>query len=292
MHPLVALVLVGLQADPYNLPIGRPGTLMVKPNEIVSTHTGKVATMDEVLDACSRSKFVYIGESHDKLKHHEMQAAVIAGLAQRGYDVIVGLEMFTRPNQGNLNPWTLGWWDEATFIREADWKGQWGFEYAIYKPIFDATRKHKLRMAALNVPRDWVRTVGRGGWDALSPEQKAAIPAWTPPHPKHRNLFNAMIGGHPMSGNAAENMYMAQCLWDIAMADSAVKYLRANYVSRKTIFVVLAGSGHVMYDSAIPYRVAEYLADPPKTTIVCIETQELLKVARGIGDFVYATSGK
>ena len=288
MPSLLALsVFLVAQADALRLPIGRTGDVTAAPDTIVDLASGTRSSIDKMLNAASHSRFVYVGESHDSLRHLDMQAAVIDGLAKRGCDVIVGLEMFTRPLQGQLNPWTLGWWTEEQFVERSDWKKQWGFEYRLYKPVFDAVRRTKARMVALNVPRDWVRAVGRGGWDALTPEQKAQVPAWTPPHPRHNEIFNAMIGGHPMSGDAAKNMYAAQCLWDIGMADSAVKYMKTAYISRKTVFVVLAGSGHILYDAAIPYRIAEYMGAQPKTTIICVDSAEPVKVSRGVGDFLY-----
>jgi uncharacterized iron-regulated protein len=283
MVVLAALLL----ADPLLLPIGRAGTISIGPNEIVDTRTGRKVSLYEVVEDAARSKYVFVGESHTSQQHHDLQAAIIDRLAARNIPVVVGFEMFTRPVQGRLDPWSAGMWDEATFIERADWKGQWGFPYPLYKPIFDVVRTEKLPMVALNVPRDWVRAVGRGGWDALTAEQKADLPAWTPPHPRHREVFEAMIGGHPMSGDAAENMYKAQCLWDMGMADSAVKYMKSRNFGPRAVFVVVAGSGHVMYDTAIPYRVKEYAGNPRMTTVVCIDGNERRTVSRGIADYVF-----
>jgi membrane-associated protease RseP (regulator of RpoE activity) len=45
--------------------------------------------------------------------------------------------------------------------------------------------------------------------------------------------------------------YQSQVLWDETMADSIYKFLRKNPDSQ---MVVLAGNGHIMYDSGIPKR--------------------------------------
>src|SRR5687768_15290540 len=118
------------------MPIGRKGLISTTVGAVTETDSGRIVPMDRVLDRAALSKFVYIGESHDNAKHHQFQAAVIDGLARRGHDVIVGFEMFTRPVQDDLNPWTLGKWTEDEFIARSDWKKQWGFDYALYKPIF------------------------------------------------------------------------------------------------------------------------------------------------------------
>lgn len=284
----LALVLATMQADPHLLPLGRPGTLKVQLNQIVDTRSGKTATVDDIAAAADGTRFVYVGESHDNPAHHQFQADVIEALVRRGRRVIVGFEMFTRPKQDSLDPWTVGLWDEARFIQEADWKGQWGFDFGIYRPIFTATQKHRLPMVALNVPRDWVRSVGRGGYAGLSAEQRAQLPAEFDVNVKgHRDVFGALMGGHPVTGPQGENMYAAQVLWDVAMADSAIKYLDTRGRGGKAVMVVVAGSGHVMYGQGINLRVLRRTGDAG-ITAVGVDTTAEVEVSRGLGDFVYA----
>ena len=118
---VIALLLASVQMDPYLLEIGSPGKVKVEVNQIVDTGSGRPSTVADVARSAKGARFVYLGESHNSPAHHQMQADVIEALAAAGHDVVVGFEQFTRPVQANLNPWTLGWWDEATFIERADW---------------------------------------------------------------------------------------------------------------------------------------------------------------------------
>jgi uncharacterized iron-regulated protein len=271
--------------DPHLLPIGRPGSLSIAPGQMVDTRTGKLATPADVAAAADGTQFVLLGENHDQLEHHQMQADIIRALVQRGRDVIVGFEMFTRPVQAQLNPWTLGWWSEEEFIQKADWKGQWGFDFAVYRPIFAATREYKLPMVALNVPRDWVRRVGRDGFKALTAEEQAQVPAIDTKNADHRSIFGALMGGHPPTGDRGENIYTAQVLWDTAMADSALKYLKARPANSKTVFVIVAGSGHIMYGQGINYRIRQQ--SPSATTLDVVMVTGSEQVSKGLGEFVY-----
>lgn len=287
---LVSLSLLQ-NADPLRLPIGASGEIRVKPGTIVATSNGSEVSVDDVAKAADGHRFVYLGESHTTLAHHEMQAAVIDALTKRGRDVIVGFEMFTRPVQAQLNPWTLGWWTEAEFVERADWKGQWGFDFALYRPIFDVVKRNRLPMVALNVPRDYVRRVGRQGLGALTEEEKSQFPAVDTGNKEHRAVFNALMGGHPPSGNQGENIYSAQVLWDTAMADSALKYLDRYPATSRTVFVIVAGSGHLMYGQGINYRIWKRTGE--KGVILHMaEAKEAIPVARGIGDFVYVAAEK
>jgi uncharacterized iron-regulated protein len=240
--------------------------------------------MEDLLRTTQGVRYLLVGESHTNADHHRFQARVINALVDTGRPVIVGLEMFTRPNQVNLAPMSLGKWDDKTFQEQADWKNQWGFDYALYKPIFDVIRERRLPMVALNVPRDWVRSVGRGGLAALSEEQRSQLPEIYLGNASHRSVFDALMGGHPPSGAQGENIYAAQVLWDEAMADSAIKAMR--WRGRQSIMVVVAGSGHVMYDQGIGYRITRQSGEP-SVSVVCIEGDKPREVSRGIARFVY-----
>lgn len=281
--------LVFLQATTYQLPIGRPGVATVAVNEVRDMRTDAPSSAKGVAEAADGYRFVFVGESHDNPYHHQMQADIIRALAERGRDVIVGFEMFQRPIQKALNPWTLGLYTKEEFITEADWKKQWGFPFELYEPIFNVTKEFRLPMVALNVPRDWVRTVGRGGYDGLTAEQKAQLPKdFFLGNKDHRTLITSMMGGHPMTGDAGENMYKAQTLWDEGMADTAIKYLDSRVVGPKTVFVVVAGSGHMMYGQGINYRIKRRTG-LDSLNVTCVENAEPIKVSKGLGDFVYCS---
>lgn len=277
--------------DPMLLKIGAPGTVTVRPGAIVRTSNGAETTVDDVAAAADGHRFVFLGESHTTLPHHEMQAAVIEALVRRGRDVVVGFEMFTRPNQANLNPWTLGWWTESEFVEKADWKGQWGFDFSLYRPIFEAVKKNRLPMVALNAPRDWVRRVGREGAKALTAEEQAQFPSIETNNADHRSVFNALMGGHPPTGDRGENIYSAQVLWDTAMADSALKFLNSRPATKYTVMVVVAGSGHVMYRQGINYRIQKRTGETGITMVMTEDTKQV-EVAKGLGDFVYNAQKK
>jgi uncharacterized iron-regulated protein len=274
--------------DPERMPLGMKGEADVAIGSLLDMKTLRASTPDDVAKAADNVRFVYLGEAHTNPAHHRMQAKIIDALVRRGRDVIVGFEMFTRPKQDDLNPWTLGWWSEGEFIQKSEWKTEWGYDFGIYRPIFDVVKADKLPMVALNVPRDWVRAVGRKGLAGLTDDQRKQLPAdidlrWK----DHRAVFAAMVGGHPMTGPSGDNMYAAQVLWDVAMADSLLKYWDRCPRSPRTVMVVIAGAGHIMYGLGINGRVAKRTGEQG-VTVTMVEAGDKATVARGIGDFVFA----
>lgn len=294
MSALVAFIALTQQTapvDPMRLPIGPRMEVRVELNQLTSVKTGKAATPQDIAQAADKVQFVYLGENHATAPHQQLQADVIKALVARGRRVVVGLEMYTRPKQDWLDKWSLGTLTEDEFLAQSDWKGQWGFGFEFYRPVFQAAKDNKLPMVALNVPRDWVRQVGRTGLSALTTEQKLQLPNEIYLGNKaHKMVFEGLMGGHPMTGPRGDNIYAAQVLWDEGMADTAIKWME-RFGDDKTVFVVIAGAGHIMYNQGINYRI-DRRTKKKGVTVVMSQAKEASQVARGIGDFVYITEEK
>jgi uncharacterized iron-regulated protein len=252
--------------------------------------TYKPSTPEDVAAAARGKRFVFLGESHATTPHQQMQANIIDALARSGRKVIIGMEMFTRPKQTVLDLWARGGMAEDDFLAKSDWKGQWGYGFNYYRPIFDVAQRYHIPVLALTRPREWVRASGKGGHAALPEEAKAQLPPdMKMDNAEHRRVFEALIGGHPdMSTAAADNMYSAQVLWYEGMADTIARHMAAYKPKSDTVYVVIAGSGHVMYGQGINYRLRRRnLGDGP--TVVMLTSNDPIRVANGLADFVYVT---
>ena len=286
---MITFIVAAFQAvNPHLMDIGPKGRVM-SPMGYTDTSTGRGATPDDIAKAADGVRFVFVGESHNNPDHHKAQAAVIEALVKRGRDVCVGLEMFTRDNQASLNGWTLGWWTDEEFQIKSDWKKQWGFPYPLYKPVFDVIKQNGLPMAALNVPRDWVRQVGKNGPSAITPEQKKWVPDLDLGNKTHRSIFDALIGGHPASG--ADKMYAGMVTWDTGMAQSAMDFMGSS-TNKKRVMVIVVGSSHTLYGQGINWRIQRKTGER-MVNVACVDSDKPVEVSRGIGDFVFvAPPGK
>ncbi len=270
------------------LPIGPRTEVRAELNSITSLRDGKPSTVAEIARAADGQSYVYLGENHATKPHQELQAEIVKALVERGRRVVVGLEMYTRPKQDWLDQWSAGSLSEEDFLAKSEWKTQWGFGYEFYRPVFDVAKANKLPMVALNVPRDWVRQVGRKGLAGLNTEQSLQLPKEIfLGNRDHKMVFEGLMGGHPMTGPQGDNVYAAQVLWDEGMADTAIKWME-RFGDDKTVFVVIAGSGHVMYRQGINYRI-ERRTKKRGITVVMGQAKEATMVAKGLGDFVYIT---
>jgi hypothetical protein len=168
------------------------------------------------------------------------------------------MEFFLRTDQEALDAWLAGAIDDAEMLRRTAWydRGSYRFEY--YRPVMEVARSRGLRVVGLNVPREIPRAVNRGGLEALSDEQRALVgEVTTDGSPEHRYLIARYFGDTVavMPPSWFENMYAAQCLWDVVMARSILANLRPDET-----MVVIVGTGHVAYDLGISRRIADELA--------------------------------
>lgn len=269
--------------NPWTLPIRNPEVVTVSKG-LTDMKSLKPATAEDVAASLDGQPYVIFGEQHDSTNHKRFVAELMQALVRRGRNVSLGMEMFTRPNQKNLAPWSMGYWTEEQFIEKANWKTEWGFDFSIYRPVLEVAKEHKLPLVALNVPRPWVRAVGRGGPNALPEEAKSQVPPLDLTNAEHRRYFEAMIGGHPTTSDQANNMYSGQVLWDTGMADTAIKYVESQPASPNRIMVILAGSGHAAYDLGINLRIRMRTGQYVPSVIGFVGGPQ--KVSRGIGDWV------
>ena len=225
---------------------------------------------------------VYAGESHDQLKDHLAQLKALQALAAaRGEKIAVGFEMLNMTLQPVLDAYSAGQLTEEEFLLKADWKKEWGFDFKLYKPLFDFIRANKLKALALNLPKKVVSKIARVGLAGLGPEEKQYLPARVEVTTDARYIayIRQAFEGHGkglgqgafsaqylaflrryilgeakgMGDFTFENYLAAMSAWNEAMGARLADFLNANpgYAG-----LVVAGSGHVIYNAGIPASVA------------------------------------
>ncbi len=209
-----------------------------------------------------KSDIIYAGEQHDKEEAHKIQLEVIKILHQKKKEKIcVGFEMLNRTLQNILDEYIEGKLSEEEFLNKVDWEKEWGFDYNLYKPIFDFIKENKLKAVALNVPRKIVSKVARGGLESLSDEEKSLIARdiKVVNDEEYNKYLSQTYHGHgenPMNKIMSfENYKLAMAVWNETMAEIVSNFLKDN---KDYSFVVIAGNGHVK-NAAIPWSVKRRL---------------------------------
>lgn len=227
-------------------------------DQILHLPTGTVVSLKQMMDSISSSRVIYVGETHDNIEAHKVQLQVIQRLSEK-YKVTVGLEMFRRSAQENLNLWTQG----QLTIREFKnlFHSNWGGGFGLYQPIFEFAKSHNLPLIGLKSTRE-VENHFRAGdpapGDTLYPEIDDT-------DPYHRAFSLSAFGGHRGTAKALEKPYRMLLLWEETMAQTVAEFLR-DPKNKDRKLVVLVGGFHIQYGFGIPKRA--YRRSPHNYSII------------------------
>jgi len=209
-----------------------------------------VVSLSDIIPDLKSAKLVFIGELHDQELHHQAQLEVIRRLYESGVPVAVGLEMFRRDSQAQLDRWVKGEITEEAF--QKIYFDNWGLPWDLYRDIFVFARDHKIPLVGLNVPREITRQIAREGFASLTPEQLGDMPAVSClVDDAYAAFIRRSLGMHTHGGMDFTRFCEAQLFWDTAMAWNALRFLKDHPSST---MVVIAGSGHA-WKRGIPAQV-------------------------------------
>jgi uncharacterized iron-regulated protein len=218
---------------------------------------GSPVAGQEALARLAPARIVLVGEHHTDAAHHQAQLAVIQALHRSGRQVAIGLEMFRKEAQADLDRWVAGAIDAAAF--EPIYLDNWNFGWPLYRPIFEYARENRLPMVGLNLPRQVTRQVAYAGFDSLSESQKGPLREISCDlTPQYRDFIREAYGFHAHGRMTFDHFCQAQLLWDTAMALHAAQYIAAH---PDTVLVLLAGGGHV-HKLGIPAQLDRFGAEP------------------------------
>jgi len=261
--------------DTDRIPIGDPAKkydfCSVKLDKILNTTTLKNIPEDELIKSLGEYRIVMVGETHTNQAHHDVQLSVIKGLVESGKKVCLALEMFNPAQDEVLAAWSSGTTDKSTFIEQTDFLITWSHNYRYYEAIFNYVREKHIPMYGVNTPRKYASKIGRGGLAALTEEDLKVLPEIDTSTVEHKFFFKvAMEGMDATMPNQFRNIYPAQCLWDAAMGEGAIKVAKDN---PDAVVVVLAGSGHVVYNLGIG-RIIKNRSDLPFASVVTVDVPD------------------
>jgi len=215
----------------------------LKINEILHLPTGLKVSFDQMQNAISSSRVIYIGETHDNIEAHRAQLEIIEDLTRRfPKNISVGMEMFRRSAQQDLDRWNKGDLPLGQF--KTLFRKNWGNGYALYKPIFDFIIKNHVPLIGLKSSKKTEDQFRNNETSAHN-----SLPKIDFDDRYHRPFSMSIFGGH----QAMEKPYRMLLLWEETMAQTVADFLMdPSNVNSK--LVVLAGGFHVQYGFGIPKR--------------------------------------
>ncbi|MCQ9617515.1 ChaN family lipoprotein [Paenalcaligenes niemegkensis] len=220
--------------------------------------TGEALLQADLMHELSQQQAVMIGESHDIAEIHRWQLSVCTYLHLLQPNLAIGFEMFPRRLQPVLDNWVDGILDTASFIDQSEWHKVWGFDPAIYLPIFHFCRQQRIPMLALNCRRSLVTEVGKLGWDAIAEADRDGLSPAASATDSYRHYLYSLVGTssriEATSGTDAkfDRFVRAQQTWDRAFACNITHALEADPTR---LIIGIIGRGHLEYGYGTPSQL-------------------------------------
>lgn len=261
----------------------------------IDLYRGEPIRVEEMLADLAAARVVYLGERHTLPRHHVIQSDILAGLAQRGARLVVGLEPMESAHQAVLDRFNRVEIDFDQLAKETDWARRWP-NYTQYRPILDAARRWKVPVIALNARSETIRQVFRsGGIDKLPPELRRELPAELQlQDAPYETLLRWQLMVHAAATEEMlRPMIEAQIARDEAMAAALAGYLQSPAGQGRTALVI-CGAGHVAYGLGTVSRVERRLPNVSQRIILLSESGdvELSAEERAVAREIEITHGQ
>ena len=228
-----------------------PAILSAHPH-LLDLKKGTEVSFEALLEDLKSVQVIFMGELHDHVGHHRAQLTIIDALDDdRQRPLAIGLEMFRRDSQEDLDIWTANKMPLLEFLEV--YKDNWSM-WQEYSKIFMHARNEDVKMLGLNIPRRLVNKVAASGFDSLTSQERLSLGnVQCKVDPSYGKFIRQAMGGHGGHGEQYLFFCEAQLLWDTMMARNLIDFLKENPDYR---VVVLAGSGHA-WKFGIPRQLAE-----------------------------------
>ena len=257
--------------------------------------TGGVIEHAALLERVAGRQVVLLGETHDRFDIHRWQLHVAAGLLARRGNIAMGFEMFPRRVQPVLDEWVAGGLSTAEFLEKVEWKTVWGFDAALYLPLFQFCRQFGVPMLALNCHRPLVTRVGKEGWDAIPEDERDGLTPSKPASVAHRQYLFDLTGGgradRQVTGPqdpAFDRFVRAQQTWDRAFACNIAKALDR---AEPPLVIGIIGRGHLDFGHGTPYQLADLGIEDVSILLPSDAGQFDTDKHAGIGEAVFRLAG-
>lgn len=271
------------------------------PHRVYDTKRRRFVDLETLIARIARdADIAYLGEFHNDPGTHQLQAAILEGVARRREGkVVLSLEMFERDVQPQLDAYLGNAIDEAAFLATSR---PWGNYRTDYRPMLEFAKARAWPVVGGNVPRRLASVVARRGLAALDslPEADRAFVAAQHSCPRNdywerfRETMGDMSGhGMQLTPEQVEAMvwrtYEAQCVKDEAMAES----IAAARAAHNTLVIHANGAFHSNYHLGTVERVRRRDRRARQLVVTFLPVQDLDTADgrrdRKIGDYIVFT---
>lgn len=228
----------------------------------------------------NRGGAVWLGEHHNSVRDHKLQAQFIQDIHQQRKQhqqssMAVGLEMVQLQFQPVLDAYISKQISDEELKQQVQWEKRWSWSYEGYLPIFQTCRERNIPLIALNVDSEDLGVVEANGLPGLSRDRLAKyVPdpngfaqfarnryyktyvdyVISPSYDLHKEMgiLRTTITGQMLEEDMSfVRFFSGRILWDESMASQAYKWVVNNPGG---LICCLVGADHVKFKGGITGR--------------------------------------
>ena len=219
---------------------------------VLDVRHGRWASPADASAAARASEWVFLGEQHDNVDHHLMQASVVAEMVAAGKRPALVAEMLDGVDQDAIDAARAASPDDPDALpRAVKWEESGWPPWATYRPVFAEAMRAHLAIAGAGLDRVAARGLVKAGLPSLDRDMVERFGLEAPLAPAvHDRLREEMRDAHCgfLPEGMLDGMVLVQRARDALLADRAL--------SSRTGAVVIAGAGHARTDSGAPRALA------------------------------------
>ncbi|SFD00205.1 Uncharacterized iron-regulated protein [Thiohalospira halophila DSM 15071] len=264
---LLALLLVPLVACGPNQPAGD-----ALEGRYWDVAAGEFIDFPTLVDRLADREHILVGEQHDHPGHHALQGRLVEALARRGQRRALVAEMFDAEDEAALKglrnqpPREVGAVAQAVAWNESGWP-----DFSLYEPLFAAALEAGWPLYAGNPDRATTMDVHRDGFTALGADIRTRLAlADEPPGDVMEALRGEVREAH--CGHGTTNLFRRQARVQFLRDAWMARRLQAADTGGGTLLV--AGTGHVRPDHAVPFHLRRQGADGSAVSLQLRPTPE------------------
>ncbi|WP_242342521.1 ChaN family lipoprotein [Anaeromyxobacter terrae] len=224
--------------------------------KIWDARAGRLVDEATLTSAVDGADLVMLGEMHDNLDHHLLQARLVRAIGAAGKRPALAFEMMEEDDQPAIDAAIArAPRDPDAIARAVDWNHSGWYDFATYRPIFAAGLEAGMPIVGANLPVPLAKAIAMKGSEALTPELRGALEKEEPLPPEVVTSLRAeMKAAHcdaPMPDPILDRLALAQRARDAQMAR---RLSAAGEAAGGAILVT--GNGHARTDRGVPAALA------------------------------------
>lgn len=224
---------------------------------IWDTRAHAFVSADAVYERAAASRYVLLGEIHDSVPQHRLQAEFLKALGSRPGPWALALEQLDGEYQPALDQARRDGVRDPDRLAAVGGFDKDGWDWDLYRGLFVAAAAQDWPLLAANLSRKETREIARGTVAPALPELPAAQQGAI-----ERDIVDGHCGQSPPKDLLAR-MALAQRARDARMAQ-----VLAGFPGRA---VLVAGAGHARRDRAVPFYLP---ADAASLVVAFVETRD------------------